>query len=407
METALRPESEAQLRAVLAWALAESTPLEVAGRGTKRGLGRPGQYAHRVDTAALAGIMLYEPEELVLEAKAGTPLAAIEDAVAAKSQMLAFEPADWGRLYGAAAGAATIGGVIACNLSGPRRPTAGAARDHLLGFAAISGRAEAFKAGGRVVKNVTGYDLCKLLTGSHGTLAVLTSVTLKVLPTPETGATLVLDGLDDAAAIALLAEIAGAAIDGSGFAYLPAARGGAWRPPGLAPGVGAALIRLEGTRASVAERAKRLTATIGARAPLRTLDRDNSLALWRGIRDVEPFVAAAPDAALWRLSLPPDRGAAVVAAIAVQRPIEYFYDWAGGLVWLQTSAATDGGAAAIRAALADVGGHATLVRAPDALRGAVAVFEPQAPALARLTRRVKDSFDPRAVLNPGRMYAGV
>jgi glycolate oxidase FAD binding subunit len=407
MENALRPESETALREVLAWALAESAPLEVAGRGTKRGLGRPGQYAHRLETAALAGITLYEPEELVLEAKAGTPLAAIEDAVAAKGQMLAFEPADWGRLYGAPAGAATIGGVVACNLSGPRRPTAGAARDHLLGLAAVSGRAEAFKAGGRVVKNVTGYDLGKLLTGSHGTLAVLTSVTLKVLPAPETTATVALAGLDDAAAVALLAEIAGAAVDASGFAHLPAAIAASWRPPMLDPDRAQTLIRIEGTPASAAERVKRLAALIGRRAPLRTLDRDASLALWRGVRDVEPFAGPAPATALWRLSVPPDRGAAVAAAIAGARAVDHFFDWAGGLVWLRTDAAADGGAAAIRAALAPVGGHATLVRAPDALRGAVAVFEPEPPALARLTRRVKESFDPRAVLNPGRMYAGV
>ena len=174
--------------------------LEVIGRGTKRAIGRAAQWDATLELSALSGVTLYEPEELVLSAKAATPLAEIEALVAASNQELAFEPMDYGPLLGGSAGAGTIGGALAANLSGPRRIKAGAARDHFLGFTAVSGRGETFKSGGRVVKNVTGYDLCKLLAGSWGTLAAMTEVTVKTLPSAETEETLLLLARDDAAA---------------------------------------------------------------------------------------------------------------------------------------------------------------------------------------------------------------
>ncbi|MFI4987883.1 MAG: FAD-binding protein, partial [Alphaproteobacteria bacterium] len=204
MPETLKPRDAEEVRALVEWAAAEGLPLELSGAGTKRGLGRPVQATHSVDLGGLTGVTLYEPEELVLSARTGTRLAAIEALLAEKRQALAFEPADLGPLYGAAAGAATIGGVIACNLSGPRRLKAGAARDHFLGFTAVNGRGELFKAGGRVVKNVTGYDLCKLLAGSHGTLAAMTDVTVKVLPAPERTESVIVLGLDDGPAVKAL-----------------------------------------------------------------------------------------------------------------------------------------------------------------------------------------------------------
>ena len=168
------------------------------GHGSKRAIGRPAQTDLTLDLSALSGITLYEPEELVLSAKAATPLAEIEALVAAKGQQLAFEPMDYATLLGGVAGRGTIGGALAANLSGPRRIKAGAARDHFLGFSAVSGRGETFKSGGRVVKNVTGYDLCKLIAGSWGTLAAMTEVTIKVLPAAETEETLLIRGLEPA-----------------------------------------------------------------------------------------------------------------------------------------------------------------------------------------------------------------
>src|SRR5271163_1904268 len=186
MRENLKPRDAAEVEQAIQWALAEGKALEVVGRGSKRAIGRAAQWDATLDLSGLSGVTLYEPAELVLSAKAGTPLAEIEALVDASAQELAFEPMDDGPLLGTAAGGGTTGGALAANLSGPRRIKAGAARDHFLGFSAVSGRGETFKSGGRVVKNVTGYDLCKLLAGSYGTLAVMLDVTIKTLPKPET-----------------------------------------------------------------------------------------------------------------------------------------------------------------------------------------------------------------------------
>ena len=208
------------VEAAVQWALAQKKSLEIVGHGTKRALGRPAQVDATLDLSGLTGVTLYEPEELVLSARAGTPLAEIEDLLAAKAQQLAFEPMDYGPLLGGQPRQATIGGVLAANLSGPRRIKAGAARDHFLGFTAVSGRGETFKSGGRVVKNVTGYDLCKLMAGSWGTLAAMTDVTVKTLPRPETEATVLVLGLEPARAADAMAAAMGSSGDVSGAAHL-------------------------------------------------------------------------------------------------------------------------------------------------------------------------------------------
>jgi glycolate oxidase FAD binding subunit len=400
MTEILKPADAAQVAEILAWAAGDEVPLELVGTGTKRGLGRPmgegnRRVDHVVDLSALSGITLYEPEELVLTARAGTPVAEIEAAVAEKGQLLAFEPPELATLYGASGG--TLGGLVSTNLGGPRRIKAGAARDHVLGIDAVSGRGEAFKAGGRVVKNVTGYDLCKIVSGAHGTLAALTEITIKVLPAPEETQTLVLSGLDDATAQRAMATAIGSSHEVSGAAHLPASGGAA----------ATTLLRLEGFGPSVAARAEALRGMLAEFGAIDALGRDESQARWRALRDVEPVCDG--EVPLWRLSLTPSAGPETVAAIAETLACRCFYDWAGGLVWLAVDAApADAGAAAIRAAVAQHGGgHATLMRAPVAVRAAVDVFEPQAAPVAALGRRVKDGFDPRRILNPGRMYAGV
>lgn len=221
MSDLLKPRDAKDVESAVAWALAEGKRLDVIGHGSKRGLGRPSQTDLTLDVSALSGVTLYEPEELVLSARAGTPIAEIEKLVAEKGQELAFEPLDYGPVLGLPSGRGTIGGMLAANLAGPRRIKAGAARDHFLGFTAVSGRGETFKSGGRVVKNVTGYDLCKLLAGSFGTLAVMTDVTIKTLPRAEAESTVMVLGLDDARAGQAMAEAMGSSCDISGAAHLP------------------------------------------------------------------------------------------------------------------------------------------------------------------------------------------
>ncbi|MEQ8356634.1 MAG: glycolate oxidase subunit GlcE [Kiloniellaceae bacterium] len=401
------PETREQVAEAVAWAVSEQAPLEVVGRGSKRGLGRPVQAAHSLNLSGLDGITLYEPEELVLSARAGTPLATIEATLEEKRQMLAFEPADLGPLLGEASGAASIGGTLACNLSGPRRIKAGAARDHFLGFEAASGRGEMFKSGGRVVKNVTGYDLCKLLCGSYGTLAVMTDVTVKVLPRPEKTYTVLVAGLDDAAAAGAMTRALGSPHEVSGAAHLPAALAAKSAMSYIA-GAGASVtaLRLEGPRPSVEHRCVALRRELADLGATEELHSHNSREFWQEVRDVRPFIGR-QDTAVWRLSVAPSAGPGVVAAIGGG---EAFYDWGGGLVWLALPLGKSGGdvgTARVRAAVATVGGHATLIRAPLELRAATSVFQPQDSAIAALTQRVKDGFDPKRVLNPGRMYAGL
>ncbi len=403
MVDALKPQNEKQVLDAVKWALAEGKRLEVVGRGSKRALGRPSQSDLTLDLSALSGVTLYEPEELVLSAKAATPLAEVEALVGGKNQQLAFEPMDLGPLLGNEAGG-TIGGALAAGLAGPRRIKAGSARDHFLGFSAVSGRGEIFKSGGRVVKNVTGYDLCKLLAGSFGTLAAMTDATVKVLPKPETEETLLLAGLDDARAVQAMTAAMASSCDVSGAAHLPAHV--ALRFSGIG-GSSTTVFRLEGVVPSVRHRKDALAVLLTPYGAVVSLDEKASRALWREIRDVRPFAAAGQsgDRPVWRISLPPARGFEIAALI--EPSAQMFYDWAGGLIWIAPLPGGDAGAAMVRKAIAALGGHATLIRAPAAVRAAVDVFEPQPAPVAALTKRVKESFDPKGVLNPGRMWAGV
>lgn len=406
MTESRRPETPEEVGALVREAAERKTPIEILGHGSKRAFGRPLKLEIALDLSRLSGIRLYEPNELVMTASAGTPLAEIAAALAQNRQELAFEPADLGPLYGGEADRGSIGGVFACNLSGPRRFKAGAARDHLLGFHAVSGWGESFKSGGRVVKNVTGYDLCKLMCGSFGTLAVMTEMTFKVLPRAETTRTLLLLGEDDGPALARLRTAAASANEVSGLAHLPAAV--AKRSAlGDVAGAGSAVtaLRLEGPAPSVAARMASLRAEVAAAGPMAELSDDASRALWREIRDAGYF--AGRDAALWRLSLTATAAAPALAGLAAKLAgnASWFYDWAGGLVWLEIAGAAQ--AEAVRAAVAKAGGHATLIRAPLTERAVTAVFQPQEKPVAALSRRLKESFDPGHILNPGRMYAGL
>jgi glycolate oxidase FAD binding subunit len=410
MADSLKPRDAKEVEAAVQSVLAAGMTAEIVGHGSKRAISRAAQTDLTLDLSGLTGVTLYEPEELVLSAHAGTPLAEIEALVAAQGQQLAFEPMDYGPILGGAAGRGTIGGTLAANLSGPRRVKAGAARDHFLGFHAVSGRGEAFKSGGRVVKNVTGYDLCKLIAGSWGTLAVLTEVTIKTLPGSETEETVLIRGLEPERAIEAMTAASGSACDISGAAHLPAEVVARIPSVGIAGAGGAVtVLRIEGFAPSVAHRKGMLEAMLSPFGEVAALGATLSQSLWRAIRDVAPFAAARDglEKPLWRVSTAPSRGAELAAMIAADADALMLFDWAGGLVWVTLGPCEDAGAGIIRRAVAATGGHATLIRAPASVRATVAVFEPQGIASAALTKRVKESFDPAGVLNPGRMWAAV
>jgi len=397
------PETEADVARIVTEANVSGLSIEVRGGGTKLGLGRPVQSALTLSVAKLTGITNYDPAELVMAARAGTPLAEIEAALAVNNQILTFEPMDHRPLLGAT-GEPTIGGVFAGNISGPRRISAGAARDNLLGVRFVNGSGDIVKSGGRVMKNVTGLDLVKLMAGSWGTLGVMCEVIFKVLPKPETAVTIAVSGLNDAEAAEAMAVALAMSVEVSGAAHLPESvihkfAGGTLK------GGPATVLRLEGLKPSVEVRTERLVAEMSRRGTVSVLDGQSSADLWRDVRDVTPFADGSMKP-VWRVSVAPSTGHQLVAALRLKTGVDAFYDWQGGLVWLRMEA--DPEADLVRQYIKVLGGgHATLVRADAATRTAVPVFEPQPKPLEALSRRIKDQFDPAGLLNPGHMTAGM
>lgn len=403
----LAPFEEAEVAAAVLAAHGSGEPLLVLGNGSKSGFLRPVQAAHSLALRNHAGITLYSPKELVVSARAGTPMRDLEAELARNGQHIIAEPPDLSELLRPnghdSLGAQTLGGVVATNLSGPRRIAWGAMRDHVLGVRAVNGTGEVIRSGGRVLKNVTGLDLCKLLSGSYGTLAVLTEITLKVLPAPEASGSVVLPGLDAAPGVAALSATLGSPYSVSGAAWLPAEA--AARVPELAGfGAAVALARIEDFAPSVAYRMGRLRADLAGLGRAELLHEPQSRAVWRAIRDARPL-AAGPEDAIWRVSVPPSAGPNVVE-VAAAIGGRCFLDWGGGLVWI-AAPPRESAHRAITAAAREAHGVWTLLRAPEALRSSLDVIPPEPPALALIARRVKAAFDPKGILNPGRMYAGV
>lgn len=399
MTSMLTPSTEAEAVELIRNHSSRKIPLHIRGGGSRAGFGNPVAADATLSSAALSGIVEYNPAEMVITARTGTPVAEIEAALAANGQAMAFEPMDHRGAMGTS-GTPTIGGLFAVNSSGPRRITAGAARDHLLGVRFVNGAGDVVKAGGKVMKNVTGLDLVKLLAGSHGTLGFLTEVTFKVLPVPKTATTIVLSGLEDEQAMNALAAALSLSVEVSGAAHLPESVRGRFIGGKLPEGA-ATVMRLEGLEASVAVRAEKLMAAMAGLGPVSHLDADETKALWREIRDVLPYAdgTARP---LWRMSMAPSEAWKLVAGLRLRAGIDAYYDWQGGLVWMRMEA--DPEAEVLRHGIRTLGGgHATLLRAAPQIRAETAAFEPQTPAVALLSGRVRAKLDPHGIFNPGLM----
>jgi glycolate oxidase FAD binding subunit len=389
MSTIIAPADEASIIAAVQAAQVAREPLAIEGHGSKRGILRPVQAARNLSTRALTGITLYRPAELIISARAGTPLAEIEAALAEKGQQLIAESPYLNGVFGTSA-APSVGGVVAANLSGPRRITWGATRDHVMGLRFINGAGEVIRSGGRVLKNVTGLDLCKLLSGSYGTLGVITEVTLKVLPRPETSATLIIETPDLTSAVAALSAGLGSPFGVSAAAALP-----------QRDHVVAAL-RLEDFAASVTYRMEKLRGVLGSFGTQRVIEDAESRAFWRSVREVEPLQTM-PGEAIWRVSVRPSAGPRIAAA-ADAIGGRAMLDWGGGLVWIAASPSTANHAAISTAAEAEAGA-AMLFRAPESLRLAVPVLPEEAAPLAKISARVKEALDPGGLFNPGHLRA--
>ena len=367
----MKPNTEIELAEMVRNSTA---PFEIIGAGTKRAIGYSVDGVI-LDLSAFNQILAYEPEELILDVGAGAKLSDIEKLLAQNNQYFAFEPPDYSKLLGAKH-SGTIGGMAACNLSGPRRLKAGAMRDHILGLSAVSGRGEVFKAGARVVKNVTGYDVPKLMAGSYGTLAVFTSIIIKVLPKPEAEETLLISGLSDVEAVQAMSQAMQSPNEVSAAAHIP--NQGTY-------------LRLEGIQPSINYRLEKLVKSLGGKIDIL---KSESNQLWKHIRDVAMF-ASDQSKDIWRISVAPSDAPQVIANLKIEK--RYLFDWAGGLIWLEVASGSDGNL--IRRALTS--GHATLIRSSH--KAAQDIFHPQAQALAALSQRVKNSFDPKNIFNPGRM----
>jgi glycolate oxidase FAD binding subunit len=397
---------EAAVRA----AIASDQPLEIIGHGSRRQIGQGMATNAVLDLSALNAVSAYEPNELIITVQAGAPLADVLSLIDSKNQQFAFEPMDTAPLLGLL-DLGTVAGMVAAGLAGPRRIKAGGARDHLLGAHAVSGFGDSFKTGGKVVKNVTGYDLCKLLAGSWGTLAVMTEVTLKVMPRPESERTLVLRGLDDLTANRAMTAALGSPFDVSGAAHVPSSALRA-EVSGLdrlgSPREAITLLRLEGILASASHRAASLVQSLEPFGNVHTTEDAASAEVWRSIRDVLPFAARGPLGAwpVWRIVCPPAAGGGLGQVLARDTGGDVIYDWGGGLIWAALPPKHDAQAALVRQRVDAAGGHAMLLRAAEDVRRNVDVFQPQAAGLAALGERVRQSFDPKAILNRGRMIRG-
>tara|TARA_R110000803_G_scaffold19473_4_gene50929 strand:- start:5361 stop:6611 length:1251 start_codon:yes stop_codon:yes gene_type:complete len=406
MVDVLSPTTPDQLRDAVGWALGSKTPLEVIGSGSKRAFGHAVLADTVLDCSKLSGILFYEPEELVISARVGTPLAEIKAALAEKNQQFHFEPGNFPALLSddVVPGAGTIGGLVATNMAGPRRIKVGAARDHLLGFEAVSGRAEDFKSGGRVMKNVTGFDLSKLMSGSFGTLGVMHTVNLKVMPCDEQSASILVTCDDPKVANTIMTAAMGSENEVSAAAWISSADVRLLDIPVASEfGGGLVALRVEGPKPSVSWRSEALCTALGQYGETYELAGSYSQRLWQFVADVKPFVCA-PDrpSMLWRVSVPPASGGAAAERLMDVTGGRVMMDWAGGLIWLQITG-SDAMAQQVRDIAGASDGQAVLVRAPAEIREGIAVFHPENAALARINAKLRQNFDPEGILNPGRL----
>lgn len=406
----LTPGTVSEVQDAIRDAVRDRAPLAIEGGGGLSGFGRPVQADWTLKLDGLTGLVEYSPSELYATFRAGETLADARKALAEKRQRLPFDPPDLKALYDGAGGPATIGGVVAAALSGPSRVAVGAARDYVVGVGFVDGQGQALKGGGRVMKNVTGYDLCKLTTGAFGTLGAITDATFKVLPFANTEVTLLACGLDDMAAQAMMSAAFKSPFEPVGAAHLPVKAAASVQGAvsgGAHSGSAVTALRLEGFPDSLSYRINAIRSFLPAGLELTEIEAEPSAQFWEAVRDVAPFQA--PDRRpLWRISTAPTQGPALVAAIGEALDVDAYYDWAGGLVWLAVASdAPSAGADVIRPLIVSHGGHGTLMRAEPSVRAAVEVFEPLSAPLLQLTQGLKRTFDPFNTLNAGRMYSAV
>ena len=399
-----KPSSREEIAEIIKNCYKKSIPLEINGKKSKNKIGRNFQSEKTLDLSGYSGIIEYKPEELYIKVKSGTPLKEILEAIDKNNQQLAFEPIDFGFLFEGKSNGGTIGGVVACNFAGPRRFKVGSARDHVLGFQGINGKGEIIKSGGTVVKNVTGYDLCKLVSGSYGTLTVLTELSIKVLPKSESSKTLIINNPHLKKAMEYLGTALSSSTDPSGGVFYPERFENNFVFNDLTHKGALTAIRIEGPTNSVDQRISRLVKELSLlENEYSVLDNFQTDLFWSKTRNLEVFSNLKNN--LLRVVVPVSETLNVIQKLK-KYEINYFLDWGGNLIWLELETISLKILREIKEITQEHSGYFTIIKLEDDLKASADIFTID-PIKYKISEKIKKSFDPKRIFNPGKMYSGI
>tara|TARA_B110000438_G_scaffold270846_1_gene288288 strand:- start:1293 stop:2561 length:1269 start_codon:yes stop_codon:yes gene_type:complete len=406
------PENEKEVADIIKKHYKSGKAIEIVGSGSKRKIGKPIQCEKILNFSKLEGIIEYLPEELYIKVKTGTKIDKIENELTKNKQQLAFEPIDFGYLFLGKSNCGTAGGHVSCNISGPRRFKSGSIRDHILGFRAVNGRGEIIKSGGTVVKNVTGYDLSKLICNSYGTLAALTEITFKVLPAAPESKTLIIHNLDLSFSTQYLEKAISTPVEVSGASFLPVDPicnscemniKDTIKLNDLKYEGSMTAMRLEGSKKSIDERMKNLKKELNvSNKSISILDTFQSEIFWKKIRNLEIFSATKNN--IIRIVIPPSECCKLIYELP--KNFKYFLDWGGSLIWMEACELTEHIFESIRKKVVKHGGYLSMIKNSDYLPYVEDVFTIDR-ARFNISQNIKKSFDPKRILNPGKMYTGI
>ena len=400
----LKPNNENDLKEIIKYCYKKDLPIEIVGAGTKNQIGKKLQCAKILDMSNISGIVEYKPEELYITVKAGTPVKTVQDELKKNNQHLAFEPINFSELFKKDSNEGTIGGTLSCNFSGARRFKVGSARDHILGFKGYNGKGEKIKSGGTVVKNVTGYDLSKLVTGSFGTLLILSEITLKVLPLQTDTKTIIVSGLALEHSLGIMGSAIASSNDPSGVVFYPASLRSNFVFNDLTHPGSITAIRVEGTKTSTEQRINNLIENLSLiDKNITVLDSIQSEIFWEDTRSLKVFSKNQKN--ILRSIVPASETINLINRLKTFHPT-YFIDWGGSLIWLELDYLSNQKIDQIRRRVLDVGGYLTVIRSPENLKSSSEIFTID-PIKFKISQNLKKSFDPKRIFNPGKMYTGI
>ena len=400
----LKPENENELQQIIKYCYKKDLPIEIVGAGTKNNIGRKLQCAKTLDMSNISGIVDYKPEELYITVKAGTPIKNVQDELKKNNQYLAFEPINFSEIFKKSSNEGTVGGTLSCNFSGSRRFKVGSARDHILGFKGYNGKGEKIKSGGTVVKNVTGYDLSKLVTGSFGTLLVLSEITFKVLPLQTDTKTIIVSGLALERSLGIMGSAMDSSNDPSGLVFYPDNFRNNFVFNDLTHPGSITAIRVEGTKTSTEQRINNLIQGLDLiDKNITVLDSTQSEIFWEDTRALKVFSKNQKN--ILRAVIPPSETVNLINRLKAFHP-NYFIDWGGSLIWLELDYLSNQKIDQIRKRVLDAGGYLTVIKSPTNIKSSSEIFTID-PIKFKISQNLKRSFDPKRIFNPGKMYTGI